>query len=88
MHKCLAFFPNVDRTVGGYRLGAKTIELINENVPVKAVRDDVEALVLDADVLESILNDSNPAKKAKEVEIKLIARLRKHVGNPKFKELG
>jgi type I restriction enzyme R subunit len=154
--KCLAFFPNVDRTVGGYeglmaaqqclpdnatrdkfaaeycvlgtiwealspdpclgaysndykwltqiyesvkpvsgsgkllwhRLGAKTIELINENVHVEAVRDDIEALVLDADVLDSILNDANPGKKAREVEIKLIARLRKHAGNPKFKELG
>jgi type I restriction enzyme R subunit len=156
MQKCLAFFPNVDRSVGGYegllaaqqclpnndvrdkfageytvlgtiwealspdpclgayandykwltqvyesvkpvsgngkllwhRLGAKTIELINENVHVEAVRDDIEALVLDADVLEGILKDANPGKKAREVEIKLIARLRKHAGNPKFKKLG
>jgi type I restriction enzyme R subunit len=156
IQKCLAFFPNVDRSLGGYeglmaaqqflpnnatrdrfaaeysvlgtiwealspdpclsayakdykwltqiyesvkpvsgngkllwhRLGAKTIELINENVHVEAVRDDIEALVLDADVLDSILQDSNPSKKAREVEIKLIARLRKHAGNPKFKELG
>jgi type I restriction enzyme R subunit len=156
MQKCLAFFPGVDRSVGGYeglmdaqqhipnnlmrdkfaaqysvlgtiwealspdpcltayakdykwltqvyesvkpvsgngkllwhRLGAKTIELINENVHVEAVRDDIEALILDADVLDGILGDANPAKKAKEVEIKLIARLRKHAGNPKFKELG
>jgi type I restriction enzyme, R subunit len=72
-----------------HRLGAKTIELINENVHVEAVRDDIEALVLDADVLESILKRRQPgAKKAKEVEIKLIARLRKHAGNPKFTELG
>ena len=156
MQKCLAFFPNVDRKVGGYeglmdaqqhlpnnarrdrfaaeysvlgtiwealspdpclnayekdykwltqvyesvkpvsgsgkllwhRLGAKTIELINQNVHVEPVRDDIEALVLDADVLDGILGDANPAKKAKEVEIKLIARLRKHAGNPKFTELG
>ena len=156
VQKCLAFFPNVDRSVGGYeglmaaqqclpdnatrdkyaaeysvlgiiwealspdpclgvyakdykwltqvyesvkpvsgngkllwhRLGAKTIELINENVHVEAVRDDIEALVLDAEVLDSILKDANPGKKAREVEIKLIARLRKHAGNPKFKELG
>lgn len=156
MQKCLAFFPGVDRSVGGYegllsaqqhlpnnsvrdkfaaeytvlgtiwealspdpclsayskdfkwltqvyesvkpvsgngrllwhRLGAKTIELINENVHVEAVRDDIEALVLDADVLDSILKDANPAKKAREVEIQLVARLRKHAGNPKFKELG
>jgi type I restriction enzyme R subunit len=154
--KCLAFFPNVDRSVGGYeglmeaqqrlpdnatrdkfaaqysvlgiiwealspdpclsayekdyrwltqvyesvkpvsgngkllwhRLGAKTIELINANVHVEAVRDDIEALVLDAEVLDGILKDANPGKKAREVEIKLIARLRKHAGNPKFKELG
>jgi type I restriction enzyme R subunit len=71
-----------------HRLGAKTIELINENVHVEAVRDDIEVLVLDADVLDSILKDANPGKKAREVEIKLIARLRKHTGNPKFKELG
>lgn len=71
-----------------HRLGAKTIELINENVHVEAVRDDIEALVLDADVLDGILKDANPSKKAREVEIKLIARLRKHAGNPKFKELG
>jgi type I restriction enzyme R subunit len=44
--------------------------------------------VLDADVLDSILKDANPDKKAREVEIKLIARLKKHAGNPKFKELG
>jgi type I restriction enzyme R subunit len=156
MQKCLAFFPSVDRTVGGYeglmaaqqclpsnavrdkfageysvlgtiwealspdpclsayeedfkwltqvyesvkpvsgngrllwhRLGAKTIELIHQNVHVEAVRDDIDALVLDADVLDGILNDANPAKKAREVEIKLIARLRKHAGNPKFKALG
>ena len=154
--KCVSFFPNIDRTVGGYeglmaaqeylpnneardkfaaeytvlariwealspdaclgayqadyrwltqvyesvkpvngngkllwhRLGAKTIDLINENVHVEAVRDDIEALVLDAEILDGILNDANPAKKAKEIEIKLIARLRKHLGSPKFTELG
>ena len=71
-----------------HRLGAKTIELINTNVYVETVRDDLDALVLDADVLESILKHTNPEKKAREVEIKLIARLRKHAGNPKFTELG
>ena len=71
-----------------HRLGAKTIELINENIHVEAVRNDIDTLVLDADVLDSILNDANPAKKATEVEIKLVARLRKHAGNPKFTELG
>jgi len=156
MQKCLAFFQNVDRTVGGYeglmaaqqclpnnavrdkfageytllgtiwealspdpcltpyrddfkwlsqvyesvkpisgngrllwhRLGAKTIDLINENVHIEAVRDDIEALVLDADVLDGILKEKEPGKKAKVIEIQLVARLRKHASNPKFKELG
>ncbi len=71
-----------------HALGAKTIRLIHENVHVESVRDDVETLVLDAQVLEEILKDAEPGKKAKEIEIKLIARLRRHVGNPKFTALG
>ena len=71
-----------------HALGAKTIELINENVHVESVRDDIEALVLDAQVLEDFLKDRDPAKRGKEIEIILIARLRKHIGNPKFTELG
>ena len=71
-----------------HALGAKTVELINENVHVESVRDDVETLVMDAQVLEEILKDAEPGKKAREIEIKLIARLRKHLGNPKFTALG
>jgi type I restriction enzyme R subunit len=156
MQKCLVFFPDVDRSVGGYEglmaaqqclpdnavrdrfaadyivigtiwealspdtvlspyekdyrwltqvyesvkppsgngkllwhaLGAKTVELINENVHVESVRDNVETLVMDAQVLEEILKDAEPGKKAREIEIQLIARLRKHLGNPKFTALG
>ena len=71
-----------------HALGAKTVELINENVHVESVRDDVETLVMDAQVLEEILKDAEPDKRAREIEIKLIARLRKHAGNPKFTALG
>src|SRR5271157_162243 len=71
-----------------HALGAKTVELINENVHVESVRDDVETLVMDAQVLEEILASADPAKKGREIEIKLVARLRKHVGNPTFTELG
>jgi len=39
-------------------------------------------------VLEDFLKDKEPGKKAREVEIKLIARLRRHLGNPKFTALG
>lgn len=156
MQTCLAFFPNIDRTVSGYEglmsaqeclpnndvrdkyasqytilgviwealspdpclspyetdyrwltqvyesvrppsgngkllwhaLGPKTIELINQNVHLDSVRDDVETLVLDAQMLEEILNDRNPKERARQVEIVLIARLHKHIGNPKFTQLG
>ncbi|MDQ9169002.1 type I restriction endonuclease subunit R [Oxalobacteraceae bacterium R-40] len=69
-----------------HSLGAKTIELIHQNVHVDAVRDDLDTLVLDADLLEAVLSNPDP-KKAKEIEIKLHRRLRKHIGNPKFKQL-
>ena len=71
-----------------HALGAKTVELINENIHVESVRDDVETLVMDAQVLDDILKAADPEKKGKEIEIKLIARLRKHMGIPKFRELG
>ena len=156
MQKCLAFFPGVDRTVGGYEglmaaqqclpnnevrdkfaaqysvlgtiwealspdpclspyetdyrwltqvyesvkppsgngkllwhaLGAKTVDLINQNVHVESVRDDVETLVMNAEVLNDILKDADPVKKGREIEILLIARLRRHLGNAKFVALG
>lgn len=71
-----------------HRLGAKTIELIHENVHVDAVRDDLDTLVLDAELLEAVLGNPDPDKKAKEIAVKLAGRLRKHSGNPKFKALG
>ncbi len=154
--RCLAFFPGVDRTVGGYEgliaaqdclpdnesrdkfaaeysvlsrlwealspdpclgpyekdykwltqvyesvkppsgngkllwhaLGAKTIELVHENVHLETVRDDLDTLVMDAEVLEGILDSKDPKKKSKEIEIKIIARLRKHKDNPIFVALG
>lgn len=69
-----------------HSLGAKTIELIHQNVHVDAVRDDLDTLVLDADLLEAVLSNPDP-KKAKEIEIKLKRRLRGHSGNPRFKKL-
>jgi type I restriction enzyme R subunit len=69
-----------------HSLGAKTIELIHQNVHVDAVRDDLDTLVLDADLLEAVLSNPDP-KKVKEIEIKLKRKLRGHAGNPKFKAL-
>ena len=70
-----------------HKLGAKTIELIHENVRVEAVQDDLETLVLDADLLEAVLGTPDPKKKSKEIEIKVARRLRKHLHDPRFKAL-
>ena len=67
-----------------HALGAKTIELIHQNVTVQAVRDDLETLVMDADVMNDLLND--PETKIIEIEIKITGRLRRGFG-PKFIEL-
>lgn len=71
-----------------HALGAKTVELINRNVHLESVRDDIETLILDAEVLQDILSDAEPEKRGKEIEIKLVARLRRHRGNPTFTALG
>lgn len=69
-------------------LGPKTIELIHEHVHVDAIRDDLETLVLDADLLEAVLGTPDPTKKAKEVEIKVARYLRRRLHDPRFKALG
>jgi type I restriction enzyme R subunit len=70
-----------------FTLGAKTVELIHENVHVEKVRDDLETLVMDADVLAELLAGQDP-KKTKEIEIQVSARIRKHGEDPRFMELG
>jgi type I restriction enzyme R subunit len=69
-----------------HALGAKTLELIHANVHVDAVRDDLETLVLDADLLDAVLGGDS--KRGKEIEIKLARRLRNHAGDPRFVALG
>lgn len=68
-------------------LGPKTIELIHEHIHVDTVRDDLDTLILDAELLEAVLGSPDPDAKAKEIEIKVARRLRKHIGNPSFREL-
>ena len=70
-----------------HSLGAKTIELIHQNVHVDSVRDDLDTLVLDANLLQAVLANPDPEKRAKEISIKLAGRLRRHAGNPTFRAL-
>ncbi len=70
-------------------LGAKTIDLVHQNTTVEAVRDDLDVLVMNADIIDEFLSaQGDPKKKSKEIEIKLVARLNKHKGDPKFQKLG
>ncbi|MBV5275779.1 MAG: hypothetical protein JZU52_19790 [Lamprocystis purpurea] len=43
--------------------------------------------MFDADVIEAILDPAGQQQKAKEIAIKVAARLRRHLGNPRFKRL-
>jgi type I restriction enzyme, R subunit len=70
-----------------HRLGAKTLELIHQNVSVEALHDDLDTLVLDAELLEAVLGTPDSTKKAKEIDIKVSKRLRKHLHDPRFKPL-
>ena len=70
-----------------HRLGAKTIDLIHENVHVDGIRDDLDTLILNSELIKAVLGDPDPSKKGKEIVIKLSGRLRKRSGDPKFKEL-
>ena len=74
-----------------HALGAKTLDLIHEHVHVEAVRDDLETLVMDAEVLAEIIASGDPRgadQKAREIEVKLVARLRRHRSDPRFVALG
>ncbi len=70
-----------------HSLGAKTIELIHRNVHVETVRDDLDEIVLDPQLIEAILNTQNPTQKARELELKLATRLRGHMDNPRYRKL-
>jgi len=65
-----------------HALGAKTVDLIHSHVTVQAVRDDLETLVMDADVIAELLDD--PEQGVLEVEVQIAARLRKRSNDPIF----
>jgi type I restriction enzyme R subunit len=70
-----------------HTLGAKTLDLIHENIHVETVHDELDELVMDADFLEELIESGDP-RKTKEIEIQIIGRLRRHPNHPKFIELG
>lgn len=68
-------------------LGAKTIEIIHHNIDTINIGTALEDLVVDADVIDSVLEDEKRVeKKIVEVEKMLRLRLGEHAGDPKFKQ--
>ena len=68
-------------------LGAKTIEIIHQNIDTIDIGNSLEELVVDADVIDSIIEDEKKReKKIIEVEKMLRMRLGNHKGEGKFKE--
>ena len=68
-------------------LGKKTIELIHENIEIE-IKDDLESFVVDEVIVGQLIIDRGPEGAAREIEIKLITRLRKHASEPEFISLG
>lgn len=68
-------------------LGAKTIEIIHRNIDTINIGTSLEDLVVDADVIDSVLEDEKKVqKKIVEVEKMLRLRLGEHAGDQKFKQ--
>lgn len=68
-------------------LGAKTIEIIHKNIDTIDIGKSLEELVVDADVIDAVIEDEKKReKKIVEVEKMLRMRLGNHKGEGKFKE--
>jgi type I restriction enzyme, R subunit len=70
-----------------YALGAQTTALIHEHIHVDGVNRDMEKMVLDAEVIEELMNNKNPKEAERVIKI-LISRFKKNAGKPQFKALG
>ena len=67
-------------------LGAQTTALIHEHIHVTGINNEMEEMILDADVIDNLMVKKDPKDAAKIVEI-LSGRLNRNTGNPIFKKL-
>ncbi len=70
-----------------HALGAQTMKLIHEHIQVSKVNDGLETIVLDAEVIEDLMQSTDKSK-TKLIEVELSARLLKHQNDPTFIALG
>ncbi len=69
-----------------HAFGEKTKMLIDKHIIKGELHTDIETIIMNAELIEEL--QANPTSpKAKEFEIKLFTRVRKHTANPKFAEL-
>ena len=69
-----------------HALGAQTTALIYDYIHVDGINHDIEEMILDAEVIDKLMNNKDPKDAEKIVKI-LTGRLDKRKGNPIFKKL-
>ncbi|MBU3949085.1 MAG: HsdR family type I site-specific deoxyribonuclease [Proteobacteria bacterium] len=69
-----------------HALGAQTTALIHEHIHVAGINRDMDEMVLDADIIDNLMNKKDPKDADKIVKI-LSDRLGKNKGNPVFRKL-
>ena len=69
-----------------HALGAQTTALIHEHIHVSGINHDMEEMILDAEVIDDLMNKKDPKQAEKVLKI-LISRLGRHGNNPIFKRL-
>lgn len=69
-----------------HTLGAQTTALIHENIHVSGINQDMEEMILDADVIDDLMMKKDPKQAEKLVKV-LNGRFFKHSHNPLFKKL-
>jgi type I restriction enzyme R subunit len=69
-----------------HALGAQTTALIHEHIHVSGINSEMEEMILDADVIDELMNKNDPKQAEKVLKI-LISRLHKYGNNPIFRRL-
>ncbi|MCC7302464.1 MAG: hypothetical protein IT233_07475 [Bacteroidia bacterium] len=69
-----------------HALGAQTTKLIHEHIHVSGINQEMEEVILNAEVIDGLMNKKDP-KEAERILKILISRLHKHGNHPIFKKL-
>ncbi len=69
--------------------GAKTMDLVHQNITVDEPEEDNEIITMDAELIEDFIKSQKDLKKTTmRVEISLVAIIQKHSNDPRYVELG